>query len=253
MNNITLAIGACACLLIACASEGNRPSSNPVSGRGLRSKVTGGNAMTSEVLMYRMVRRMPGEDFVDARIDVHLWHPDSSHAVSGGVVSVDGTAIEPYVMVGATGYMVQTPHQTVPLRFDGSYHHFTVAGAEGFPPLVDSIRAPVGETVVTYPAPGDTVSRSAGFTITWAPVDDVDGVYLSISDTSRAIGSKAIFREIAGNTGHYDVTPEELATMKPGRLDITLGRGNVHVGQVENRPYRLVFGSGQDLDVRLVP
>lgn len=29
MNIITLAIGMCACLLIACASEGNRPPSNP--------------------------------------------------------------------------------------------------------------------------------------------------------------------------------------------------------------------------------
>lgn len=174
-------------------------------------------------------------------VHIRLRHPDSNHAVAGGAITINGSAIPQWTTAEETRYYYYQAEGA--LVFDGSFQILTVSGGPDFPALVDSIRSPNGECLVTYPTITDTLSRSAGAMIRWKPLA-TDSVALFIRDTSQEIGSRRVVRNLDGHTSSLWVDSSELSLLKPGPILVTVRCSNTRIGRAGHRPYSMtVFAS----------
>jgi hypothetical protein len=240
-----LTIAACGCFVIAACSNNNKL---PVETQNAPNSMSSGEALLSDLVLGQQSHISRNGEIVHKTIDVHLWNPDSMNSVSGGTIYINNQAIPRLTVQGNTWYQNTDNSYNVPLSLDGTYHVFNVSGAPGYPAFVDSLRSPASPTVITYPAATDTLSKSTGVTITWSPTSSVDALRVVIQDTSRSVGSKAIVKDLPGNSGSVTITPADMSNLKLGRIRVSVFRGNNTNGTVSSgQKYRLVVYSSQEV------
>lgn len=246
-------------LTVGCSSsspEEKAEESNPV---GLFGTTSGSTTLTSNLNFWRdEYRKIIGGVVKRAgsiEANFHFWNPDSMpKAVSAGEVKINGNVVPRYQDAKGVFYAGNGLDATIPLPFDGSYQVFTIAGDAGYPAFVDSVRSPNGATSIAFPMPTDTVSKSAGFTITWNADPTLDGIYVNISDTCRQVGCKRFSKRMEGDPGSLTISAAELATLQPGPITIMVGRGNYKFGEVgTGKKYRLLVYSSQTTEATLRP
>lgn len=245
MKILMLAIGAALCLATGCSDKREAAVDGP---EFLNSILSPGNGVLSDFRLGYQSYVTPGGNEAGQSVHIDLYHPDSNHGVSGGAITINGTMVPQWTMNGGTWYQNKGFWQGGALVLDGRFHVFNVPGAPGFPALIDSVRAPMGQAVITYPATTDTLSRSAGATIQWTPTGGVDGVMVHVKDTSTTIGSKMLVRNLEGNTGRLLLSPSELSQLKPGPLTVRVYCGNIKSGEASSgQRYRIIVFASQEV------
>lgn len=220
----------------------------PVDIPGAQSSISGsgGGTLSDFLLGHHSVVTSSGTRSSQS-VNIDLYHPDSTHSVSGGAITINGIAVPKWNQNGGTWYQNRGNTWSSPLVLDGSFHVFNVPGDPGFPALTDSIQSPSGATTISYPTPADTLSRSTGATIQWTPTGGVDGVRVTISDTSISVGSKrSLIKNISGNSGSVSFSPTELSQLDPGPILVRVNCGNIKSDTVgAGQRYRITVFSSQ--------
>lgn len=241
-NLITTVLGLCS--ILACSNDSQTPigtletSNNTQSGQELRSSLTLGQHSEVKNGGVRIHRSLIG----------HFWHIDSAKSVSAGTIYVNGQPLPRYAKDGHTWYQNKNVSDSVPIIVDGRHHVFTATGGPGYPAFTDSLHAPLNPTVINFPAPSDTLSISSGATITWGPVSTVDWVQIVIRDTTFSSQKKIIRKNVPSNSSSVTITSAELSDLKPGRIWVSVTRGNTTTGTAgPDQKYRLALYSSQEV------
>jgi|GEM_PF-5478461 len=147
--------------------------------------------------------------------EVYLWDSASSVAVSGGTVTINGTSI-PTMDHTADGdglyYMLNSGNgQTVPMLYNGSQLIFAVSGNSNFAALKDTIAYVNKQVTISSPALYDSLSASAGFTITW-PHNSGSTDTMSV----ELIGDTSYYVKGTPDNGTFSVTPTMLTGFSTG-------------------------------------
>ncbi len=132
------------------------------------------------------------------------------NGVDAGNVSVNGTAIGKMVNAGNTFYMA--PSQTNPvftLDFNGATHNWNVQGGNGVTGFTGSVTSPRAFTV-TAPTTNATVSKSAGFNVTWSGGSSSKVMIVLASQSgngyfaSSELSDNGSFNVAASNLGNFN-------------------------------------------------
>jgi hypothetical protein len=208
-----------------------------------------GAKVRSQFTLARMVRRSPHRIWQGNQALIYLSHPDSTASVDGGTVIINGVTIPKRAKNGITWYQTLDT-DAVPLTFNGANHVFAVTGTTAFPAMADSIQSPIGETNITAPLPGDTVSKATGFSLTWGPTDAVTGVHIAVADTAMHEFRKTL----TANSGSYTVSYTDIAGLATGPLSITVTRGNVKQQDLSSsQSYELSIYTLYGINAVLIP
>lgn len=176
--------------------------------------------------------------FVSTSISINLFTEDSVWNSYGGPAFFNGTPLTARSNAGyGTSYFDAYDNPlSLPLKFDGSYHTFIVAGHNSIPAVTDSLPSPTAALTMSYPTITDTISKSKGFTMTWNGVGAMDA-HASVSDTNSTIGHRT-FAATTADDGSLVISPADLATVDPGPVSVTLHRGNTKtVNTTDGRQY----------------
>lgn len=244
MKNIMLTTAIILHIVVMGCSSKNEPSMNVAEPQNSTSG-TGSDVLSDFLLGHQSNITSSGSNSLQT-VAIHLYHPDSTTTVSGGAITVNGSLIPRWTENGTTWYQNKGGGWAGPLVLDGSFHVFNVPGGPGFPAFTDSVRSPGGATTLLYPTAADSLSRSAGATIQWTPSGGVDGVVITIRDTSKTIGSKIISKELSGNPGSLHLSAMELSVLKPGPIMVRVYCGNSKNGVAgSGQKYRITVFSSQ--------
>jgi hypothetical protein len=183
----------------------------------------------------------------------YLQIVDSTKPVYGGVLSINGVSIPARHFGAGTTYVGRGDSGTAPLMLDGSWQIFAVSGSGTFPPLLDSLRSPLGATAITAPRSRDTVSKSTGFTVMWNATGP-GGAHLMIADTSTEIGHRLLDTIMPSDPGSIVLTPSMLSGLVAGPINLMVTRGDIKYGAAgQHVRYRLAIGSTRQISLLLTP
>jgi hypothetical protein len=152
-----------------------------------------------------------GIPFFDEEAIVSLY--DSGILVSGGAVTIDSMVIPPWGNTIVSYQLDSASGQSVPILLNGAQVVFSVSGSSQYPPLRDSVTFPNRDMKVTAPTAGATVSKSAGFSVTWDYVpNSSDSIELDV--VKESTGGNTIYN-IADN-GSFMVPASALSVFNTG-------------------------------------
>lgn len=113
----------------------------------------------------------------------------------------------------------------IPLAFDGTtQHRFTVSGSTSVVAFVDSVLS-VSQPVLTTPAPGATITRSAGLPIEWTAMGTDTTVYVTAVIVSMVDSSFSAAATIARDVeGRATIDAGPLTTLPIGAARLSVAR-----------------------------
>jgi hypothetical protein len=206
--------------------------------------------------VYRITATYPNSKQVTDVADANFWNADSAFNIAAGAVTLNGVPVEEQVLGHGTTYHNSFNAQydaasAVPLRFDGSSHLFDVSGNGYFAPLHDSLASPASDVNISSPHVTDSLSKGAGFTVTWTP-GNAQTAFIMVVDTATT-EHKVFGREIPDN-GSYTVTPADLSGLAPGPIILRVEHGNFKEGTAsDGRTYYMVVYAVEDLHTFMRP
>lgn len=189
------------------------------------------------------------------RVICNFINRDSGRSVFAGTLTVNGTVVPARYLSGSPGtvYWGYADSGTAPITFDGSWQRVTTSGSSGYPPFADSIRSPVGITRISSPSSNDSVSKSAGFTVSWNPAI-YGGVDIMLADTAWDNPGPLVDTLMKPDPGSVFIPAAKLTALHLGRLTFVVTRGDVKHGiPGQHARYRLGVGSSDERFVTLVP
>jgi hypothetical protein len=116
---------------------------------------------------------------------------------------------------------------------------------------------------VTMPPNGDTVSKNQGFIINWTvdsnPLND-KGVYIELFYSVHynqlynlsVTGESMVKRYLVPDNGSLNISASDLAIFQPGKLEITIKKGNYHNFVVSDKNFPVLFEISSLIGVDLV-
>jgi hypothetical protein len=157
--------------------------------------------------------------------EVDLWDTVDLVPVSGGSVTMNGTALSLINMTSYGGgkyYQLSSAlGQTVPFSYSGGQLIFSATGSSSFAALADTFAYVNKDMNITSPSIySPAISKSAGFTLTWGyNSGSTDTIMVNVYDDS----SGGIIRMCSDN-GSTTFTSTDLASFKTGELHISVSR-----------------------------
>ena len=184
---------------------------------------------------------------------VYLWDSASSVAVSGGTVSINGSAM-PTMDHSVDGdgiyYLLNAGNsETVPMVYDGSPLIFSVSGNSNFSALRDTIAYVNRQLTLSSPALYDTLQKSSGFTISWPHNSgSMDTVAIELIGTSYYVTGTS-------DNGSFTVTSSMLSGFTTGTLiNVAVTRINYkYATDVNGRQYVMACYSTENDEHPLKP
>ncbi|MBS1912618.1 MAG: hypothetical protein JST22_11585 [Bacteroidetes bacterium] len=165
-------------------------------------------------------------------------------------VSFNGMPLICSTLHGYTSYQRILGANSPYIHLNGTNNILTIVGTwnAGF---ADTILGPSDKTSITSPAYGDTVSKSAGFIVSWSPTSPSQQVAISILDTVR--GSRPCgVKYFASDPGSYTFSPSDLSCMAPGPLELTVARGTTKaLAASAKRQIHITFSSAEHINLTL--
>ena len=136
-----------------------------------------------------------------------------------GTVQFNGTSLSEVSQAEMYAYTLDG----ATMDMNGAMNYFTVSGSAHVPSLSDSVASPVGETAISSPGVGDTVSMSKGFTITWN-TGTADTALVMISPNWARSGPN--ISRIVPNSGSFSVAASDMFGWPAGELMVRVWRIN---------------------------
>ena len=184
------------------------------------------NNYAATFLIYQEATKGLGTSaFSDSDALVMLW--DSGSSVNGGTVKINSTIVPTVDHTsggGGINYELSSlSGQIVPMTCNGSQLIFSASGSADFSALADTLDFVNKKMNITAPAIGDSISKSAGFTLSWGyNGGSTNTVVLQLS----AHGDTAFYETaLASDNGSYSVPPGVLSDFAAGdTLAVSLTR-----------------------------
>jgi hypothetical protein len=186
----------------------------------------------------------------------YLWNTSDSAVrvpVAGGTVSMNGTSltlVDETANGGGKYYQNDVNFDnTVPFSTSGGSLVFSASGGASFAGLADSITFPNSDIHVTAPTFSTSISKSAGFTVTWN--------YISGSTNSIAIqvigDSSGYQLYLVSDNGNYSVPSADLSAFS-GNTRVRVSRISYKSARdASNRNYAMVAYTTSTIYHSLVP
>lgn len=127
-------------------------------------------------------------DITESLAEVFLFHPDSAASIDGGTVSYNGVTLTRRDHSPDGVYYANSTNasQAVPLSWSSSSNVFSVSGSTAFAALADTIASPGAEVSVSAPTVTDSLSKAAGFSVSWNNGGAIgDTIVISVDDGSN--------------------------------------------------------------------
>ncbi|KAF0139162.1 MAG: hypothetical protein FD122_3462 [Stygiobacter sp.] len=131
--------------------------------------------------------------------------------VDAGAVTVNNNSLGKITSGGKSYYMapdVNNPQSQLSLSWNGAFHNWSVAGANGIAAVTGSVKSPNNYSV-TLPVTNASVSKASGIQVKWTNSSSAKALIQIVNVTNK--GQAKVYQEVADN-GSYTIPAVDLAS-----------------------------------------